>query len=61
MKINEILCFVLFVYSQDDLENKWIALAYDITTILGNEIHLPEEDQPIPFDGASDKTMDEQK
>ena len=52
---------VLFQYSQEDLENKWIALASDVTNILSNEIQLPEQDHPIPFDGAADKPIDEQK
>lgn len=36
-------------------------MAGEVSTCLANQITLPEEDHPIPFDAASDVPIDDQK
>jgi timeless len=36
-------------------------LASEVSTCLSNEITLPEEEHPIPFDAAAEKSIDDQK
>ncbi|XP_055524014.1 protein timeless homolog isoform X2 [Wyeomyia smithii] len=43
------------------LEEMWLTMAGQISTCLVNQITLPEEDHPIPFDAASDISIDDQK
>ncbi|XP_055604879.1 protein timeless homolog [Uranotaenia lowii] len=43
------------------LEEQWLTMAGEVSTCLANQITLPEEDQPSPFDGASDTPIDDQK
>ncbi|XP_055901939.1 protein timeless homolog [Eupeodes corollae] len=47
--------------TEEELENKWVEIASQVTEILSNELNIPEEEQPIPFDAASDKNIDDQK
>ncbi|XP_055851009.1 protein timeless homolog [Episyrphus balteatus] len=47
--------------TEEQLENKWVEIASQLSEILSNELNIPEEDQPIPFDAASDKSIDDQK
>lgn len=56
-----IFLFFSFASVQDDLENMWATFAPQLSTVLTNDTVLPEEEQPLPFDAASDKPMDEQK
>lgn len=36
-------------------------MAGEVSQLLSNELQLAEEDQPIPFDSASDVPIDDQK
>lgn len=45
----------------DELEELWLTMAGEVSTCLANQITLPEEDHPIPFDAASDVPIDDQK
>ncbi|XP_065094550.1 protein timeless homolog [Ochlerotatus camptorhynchus] len=45
----------------ESLEELWLTMAGEVSTCLANQITLPEEDHPIPFDGASDVPIDDQK
>lgn len=49
------------VYLQEELENTWASIAEQITSALTNEITLPEEEHPLPFDAVSEKSLEEQK
>ncbi|TMW44355.1 hypothetical protein DOY81_010565, partial [Sarcophaga bullata] len=46
---------------QEELSNRWAEMAAELSQILSNELQMAEEDQPIPFDSASDKPIDDQK
>ncbi|XP_046806289.1 protein timeless homolog [Lucilia cuprina] len=45
----------------EELSNRWAEMAAEVSQVLSNELQLPEEDQPIPFDSASDVPIDDQK
>uniref|UniRef100_A0A8D8HE95 Protein timeless homolog n=1 Tax=Culex pipiens TaxID=7175 RepID=A0A8D8HE95_CULPI len=45
----------------ESLEGLWLTMAGEVSTCLANQITLPEEDHPIPFDAASDVPIDDQK
>ncbi|XP_062536634.1 protein timeless homolog isoform X2 [Armigeres subalbatus] len=45
----------------EGLEELWLTMAGEVSTCLANQITLPEEDHPIPFDAASDVSIDDQK
>lgn len=45
----------------ESLEELWLTMAGEVSTCLANQITIPEEDHPIPFDGASDVPIDDQK
>lgn len=45
----------------ESLEELWLTMAGEVSTCLANQITLPEEDHPIPFDAASDVPIDDQK
>lgn len=47
--------------TQEDLEAVWDSLSSSIAAVLAGEISLPEEEHPIPFDAAADKSIDDQK
>lgn len=47
--------------TEEQLENKWVEIASQVSEILSKELNLPEEDQPIPFDAASETSIDDQK
>ena len=46
---------------QEELSNRWAEMAAEVSQILSNELQMAEDDQPIPFDSASDKPIDDQK
>lgn len=52
---------IRLVLQADALEEMWLTMASEISTCLVNQITLPEEDHPIPFDAASDISIDDQK
>lgn len=43
------------------LEEIWNEISSSLAIVLANEISLPEEDQPIPFDAALEKSINDQK
>ncbi|XP_037823816.1 protein timeless homolog, partial [Lucilia sericata] len=45
----------------EELSNRWAEMAAEVSHVLSNELQLAEEDQPIPFDSASDVPIDDQK
>ncbi|XP_055616681.1 protein timeless homolog [Toxorhynchites rutilus septentrionalis] len=45
----------------ETLEELWLTIAGQVSICLANQITLPEEDHPIPFDAASDIPIDDQK
>ncbi|XP_039970840.1 protein timeless homolog [Bactrocera tryoni] len=47
--------------TEEELSNKWAEIAGEISETLTNELQLPEEDQPLPFDATSEKSIDDQK
>uniref|UniRef100_A0A0K8V7G8 Protein timeless n=1 Tax=Bactrocera latifrons TaxID=174628 RepID=A0A0K8V7G8_BACLA len=47
--------------TEEELSNKWAEIAGEIGETLTNELQLPEEDQPLPFDATSEKSIDDQK
>lgn len=46
---------------QEELENNWDDIVNSLSVVLGNEINVPEEERPIPFDATSDTEIDDQK
>lgn len=47
---------------QAKLENEWdTRVSANLSVVLANEINLPEEEHPVPFDAASEKPIDDQK
>ncbi|XP_037810211.1 protein timeless homolog, partial [Lucilia sericata] len=47
--------------TEEELSNRWAEMAAEVSHVLSNELQLAEEDQPIPFDSASDVPIDDQK
>uniref|UniRef100_A0A1I8N7D7 Timeless C-terminal domain-containing protein n=1 Tax=Musca domestica TaxID=7370 RepID=A0A1I8N7D7_MUSDO len=47
--------------TEEELSNKWAEMAGELSQLLATELQIPEEDQPIPFDSASDVPIDDQK
>ncbi|XP_058811331.1 protein timeless homolog [Topomyia yanbarensis] len=47
--------------TMEDLDELWLTMAGEVSTCLANQITLPEEDHPIPFDAALDTPIDDQK
>lgn len=51
-----------FHQMQAKLENEWdTRVSANLSVVLANEINLPEEEHPVPFDAASEKPIDDQK
>lgn len=54
--------FVLPKTHQEKLMNEWDArIAANLSVVLTNDINMPEEEHPIPFDVAAEKPIDEQR
>ncbi|XP_075147569.1 circadian regulator timeout [Haematobia irritans] len=47
--------------TEEELSNKWAEMAGELSQLLSTEMQIPEDDQPIPFDSASDIPIDDQK
>ncbi|XP_033235075.1 protein timeless homolog [Drosophila pseudoobscura] len=47
--------------TEDELSSKWAEMASEVCTVLFGELVLPEDERPIPFDAASDKSIDDQR
>jgi timeless len=44
------------------LANEWDArISANLSVVLANDINLPEEEHPVPFDAAAEKPIDEQR
>lgn len=46
---------------KEDAENGWQKIVDSLSVVLANDINIPEEERPVPFDAASDKHIDEQR
>lgn len=47
---------------QEKLADEWDArISTNLAVVLSNDINLPEEEHPVPFDAASEKPIDEQR
>lgn len=44
-----------------NLEEIWDEISPSLAIVLANEISLPEEDHPIPFDATLEKSINDQK
>ncbi|XP_022211508.2 LOW QUALITY PROTEIN: protein timeless homolog [Drosophila obscura] len=47
--------------TEDELSSKWAEMASEVCTVLFGGLNLPEDELPIPFDAASDKSIDDQR
>ncbi|XP_030370378.1 protein timeless homolog [Scaptodrosophila lebanonensis] len=48
--------------TEEELSNKWAEMAAGVSTLLCNELEMPEGDElPIPFDAAAEKSIDDQR
>ncbi|EDW97197.2 protein timeless homolog [Drosophila yakuba] len=47
--------------TEEDLSSKWAELATEVCSLLSSELEMPEDEQPIPFDAASEKSIDDQR
>ncbi|SPP87904.1 protein timeless homolog [Drosophila guanche] len=47
--------------TEDELSSKWAEMASEVCTVLYGGVNLPEEELPLPFDAASDKSIDDQR
>ncbi|XP_059218459.1 protein timeless homolog [Stomoxys calcitrans] len=47
--------------TEEELSNKWAEMADEMSQLLATELQIPEDEQPIPFDSASDVPIDDQK
>ncbi|BFF90723.1 protein timeless homolog [Drosophila madeirensis] len=47
--------------TEDELSSKWAEMASEVCTVLYGGVNLPEDELPIPFDAASDKSIDDQR
>jgi len=46
---------------QEELSSKWAELATEVCSLLSTELEMPEDEQPLPFDAASEKSIDDQR
>ncbi len=46
---------------KEDAINGWQNIVDNVSVVLTNEINIPEEERPIPFDAASDKSIEDQR
>ncbi|XP_023035402.1 protein timeless homolog [Drosophila willistoni] len=47
--------------TEEELSNKWAELATEVCALLSTDLELPEHEQPIPFDAAAEKSIDDQR
>ncbi|XP_017084436.2 LOW QUALITY PROTEIN: protein timeless homolog [Drosophila eugracilis] len=47
--------------TEEELSSKWAELATEVCSVLSTELQMPEDEQPIPFDAASEKSIDDQR
>lgn len=47
--------------AERNLEEIWDEISPSLAIVLANEISLPEEDHPIPFDATLEKSINDQK
>ncbi|EDX13111.1 GD18885 [Drosophila simulans] len=47
--------------TEEELSSKWAELATEVCSLLSTELEMPEDEQPMPFDAASEKSIDDQR
>ncbi|XP_060645851.1 protein timeless homolog [Drosophila nasuta] len=47
--------------TEEELSSKWAEMASEVSMLLATELQLPEHEQPLPFDAASEKSIDDQR
>nr|AAQ22497.1 RE03551p [Drosophila melanogaster]AAY33504.1 RE03647p [Drosophila melanogaster] len=47
--------------TEEELSSKWAELATEVCSLLSTELEMPEDEQPLPFDAASEKSIDDQR
>ncbi|KAM8705181.1 hypothetical protein ACLKA7_009610 [Drosophila subpalustris] len=47
--------------TEEELSSKWAEMASEVSLLLATELQLPEHEQPLPFDAASEKSIDDQR
>ncbi|XP_070072337.1 protein timeless homolog [Drosophila takahashii] len=47
--------------TEEELSSKWAELATEVCSLLATELEMPEDEQPMPFDAASEKSIDDQR
>ncbi|KAH8292985.1 hypothetical protein KR054_002894 [Drosophila jambulina] len=47
--------------TEEELSSKWAELATEVCSLLATEMEMPEDDLPVPFDAASEKSIDDQR
>ncbi|XP_017110468.1 protein timeless homolog [Drosophila elegans] len=47
--------------TEEELSSKWAELATEVCSLLSAELEIPEDEQPMPFDAASEKSIDDQR
>ncbi|KAH8250250.1 hypothetical protein KR026_009029 [Drosophila bipectinata] len=47
--------------TEEELSSKWAELATEVCALLAAELEIPEDELPVPFDAASEKSIDDQR
>ncbi|XP_017020269.1 protein timeless homolog [Drosophila kikkawai] len=47
--------------TEEELSSKWAELATEVCSLLATEMEMPEDELPVPFDAASEKSIDDQR
>ncbi|XP_020811280.1 protein timeless homolog [Drosophila serrata] len=47
--------------TEEELSSKWAELATEVCSLLATEMDMPEDELPVPFDAASEKSIDDQR
>ncbi|XP_052836882.1 protein timeless homolog isoform X2 [Drosophila gunungcola] len=47
--------------TEEELSSKWAELATEVCSLLSADLEMPEDEQPMPFDAASEKSIDDQR
>ncbi|KAH8358759.1 hypothetical protein KR093_002235 [Drosophila rubida] len=47
--------------TEEELSSKWAEMASEVSLLLATELQLLEHEQPLPFDAASEKSIDDQR
>ncbi|KAH8330259.1 hypothetical protein KR067_000539 [Drosophila pandora] len=47
--------------TEEELSSKWAELATEVCALLATELEISEDELPVPFDAASEKSIDDQR